>query len=89
MPASPEVIAWNTPPNLYDDQTWEVDSSLAAAQFLGSCQKSLESKSDNQAQLRLTASRDAGRLMWQTRVLSADNQPLCEVNVDARTGEIR
>jgi hypothetical protein len=85
----PEVLAWETPPDLLDDRDWQIDSSQAATLFLQTCRAALDSQPDLQAQMRLSASADLGRLMWQARVVTGENQPVCEVNIDAETGQVR
>jgi hypothetical protein len=86
-----EVEAWETPPDLLDDSLWEVDSSQAVSNLLATCQSFLdENEGAAEVQARLSAAAEHRRLLWQTQiVLTDDNQVVCEVNVDATTGQVR
>jgi hypothetical protein len=85
-----EVSEWETPPDLLDDSLWEVDSSQAVSNLLASCQSVLDENEGAGVQLRLSAAAEHRRLLWQTQVvLIDDNQVVCEVNVDATTGQVR
>jgi hypothetical protein len=85
-----EVDAWETPPELLDDSLWEVDSPQAVSDLLASCQSVLDEDETAGVLLRLSAAAEHHRLIWQTQVvLSGDNQVVCEVDIDATTGQVR
>jgi hypothetical protein len=83
-----EVQPWETPPSLLDDQGWQVDSSQAIGAFLDSCQAALD-QPDVQVQMRLSTAAENQRLMWQAGAVTRENQSVCEVRVDATTGQVR
>jgi hypothetical protein len=84
------VEAWETPPELLDDSLWEVDSPQAMTDLLASCQSVLDENETAGVLLRLSAAAEQRRLLWQTQVvLIDDGQVICEVNVDATTGQVR
>ena len=81
--------SWATPPRLLDIQGWTVDSGQAMGLFLEVCQPILGSQPDLDVQMRLSTAADAGRLTWLMEVIAPDEQALCEVSVDASTGQLR
>jgi hypothetical protein len=83
-----DVETWETPPELLDDSLWEVDSPQAVSNLLASCQTVLDEEEGAWVQARISAAAEHRRLLWQTQVIN-DNQVVCEVNVDATTGQVR
>jgi len=87
-----ERVAWETPPDLLDDQNWQVDSAQAVDQFYQVCGVPLESESpeDNMVQARLSTASSNGGLIWQIAAVSLSTElPICGVTVDATTGSVR
>ncbi len=83
-----EVVPWETPPALLEDQGWQVDSSIAAATFLQTCQSTLNSQPDSRVEARLSMAAANKRLVWQIQVIATPTgQALCEVKLDATTGQ--
>lgn len=87
-----EQVAWETPPDLLDDQNWQVDSAQAMDQFYQICGAPLESESseDNVVQARLSTASSNRGLIWQITAVSLSTElPICGVTVDATTGSVR
>jgi hypothetical protein len=82
-----ELKPWETPPDLLQDQGWQVDSPQALSQMLASCQDTLNTQPDAQVEARLSTAASNRRLMWQVKVFSPENPlAMCEVRLDATTG---
>lgn len=84
-----ELLAWETAPALLDDQNWQVDSGQAVSLFLGNCQAALDQNPDLHVQARLSTAASNGRLLWEISAVTGDGQVVCQVNVDASTGQVR
>jgi hypothetical protein len=85
-----ERQAWETPPDVIDDQRWTVDSPAAVVKLVESCSEVLDAEPDAGVHARLSMASENRTILWQMSVQSEAN-PLsaCEVNVDAITGVIR
>lgn len=84
-----ELLGWETPPELLDDQGWAIDSSIGITDFLGECQGVLNNQPDGWVEARLSLAGSNARLVWQFQVLDPQNTILCEVALDATTGQRR
>jgi hypothetical protein len=84
-----EVQSWLTPPDVMDDQRWEIDSGWGMSKFLPECQSVLNSQSDSEVQAYLSMAAGNRQMLWQYQVLAPDQNVLCSVNVDASTGQIK
>lgn len=86
----PEVVSvepWATPPSLFDDERWRIDSPGALAVLQDKCGSALDEAPDAQVEVRLSTASANLTLLWAGRVLAGEEAaPLCEVNVDAVTG---
>jgi hypothetical protein len=82
-----EVKPWETPPDLLQDQGWQIDSPQAISQMIAGCQDMLNAQPDAQVEARLSTAASNRRLVWQVKVFSPENPlALCEVRLDATTG---
>ena len=85
-----ETVAWETPPDLLDDQRWQFDSSDALADMLGVCNDALTSLPDAYVEAKLSTAVSNLTLLWQIDVISQQNpEANCGVNIDATTGIVR
>jgi hypothetical protein len=83
------VQPWETPPDGIDDQKWQQDSPVGISGFLDKCRGGLAAQPDRQAIVRLSASADNAALVWNYRVVSPDQQAICEYSIDGNTGAPR
>jgi hypothetical protein len=81
------VQAWQTPPKVLDERSWTADSSSGMPAFLQKCQGDLSGQ--RRAIARMSTAAENGSLLWQFQVVTPDEQVVCEVAVDARTGQPR
>ncbi len=87
-----ERVTWETPPDLLDDQNWQVDSAQAMDQFYQVCGPPLEVEpvEDAMVQARLSTASSNRGLLWQVTAVSLSTEiPFCGVTVDATTGSVR
>ncbi|MBN1427918.1 MAG: hypothetical protein JXB07_05995 [Anaerolineae bacterium] len=82
------VEAWETPPDLLDDQSWQIDSGgVGMDAFLQKCGGTLDAQPDDQVRVTLTTSAERQRLLWQYQLLSPTGAVVCEAFVDASSGQ--
>jgi len=81
---------WQTPPDVLDDQTWAIDSGQGMVPFLQKCDSAISATSGSQVQAWLTTAKtQGGRLAWRYTVMASDESVVCEVAVDAQTGQVK
>ncbi|MEM4724841.1 MAG: hypothetical protein QXP01_07505 [Candidatus Hadarchaeum sp.] len=81
---------WQTPPDLLDDQAWQVDSPQALDLFYRQCKPVLDTQPGSKVQARLSTAASNRTLVWQVKLLAPDSElPICEVSIDATTGIVR
>ncbi|MBN1312155.1 MAG: hypothetical protein JXB30_12115 [Anaerolineae bacterium] len=82
---------WGTPPGLHDDQNWQIDSggNSGMEAFLQTCGGTLEAEPDSRVHATLTTSTESQWLLWQYQLLSPGGVVLCEVSLDASSGQVR
>lgn len=82
--------AWPTAPELRDDQTWLIDSGGAGmSAFIQTCGGMLDAQPDGRVQATLTTAAENAWLLWQVQLLAPDGAIMCQVSVDASSGQIR
>jgi hypothetical protein len=82
--------SWETPPDLLDDQGWQVDSAQAMQTALQTCQATLDTHPDSVVEARLSMAASNRALVWRITVTPPGNPDLaCAVAVDATTGQFR
>lgn len=82
-----EILPWETPPQLLDDQSWELDSSAAMAAFIDACGGALNDSTSVESRLSLAASNR--QLVWDVVVYDAGSNAVCDVSIDGTTGRDR
>jgi hypothetical protein len=81
---------WETPPQLIDDQGWQIDSAEAMALGMETCQSALDADPNATVEARLALAASARALIWHIRVIPTDpDGDTCTVRIDATTGTIR
>ncbi len=81
---------WASPPDLLDDQTWQIDSGGAGMNaFVDTCGGTLDAQPDGQVQATLTMAAENRWLLWQYQLLAPDGTVSCQVSVDASSGQVR
>jgi len=79
---------WDTPPDVLDDTTWAIDSWQGMTAFLQKCEGALNESGDRSAQAWLsTAKEGGGRLAWRYTIIAPDETIICQIAVDAQTGQ--
>lgn len=78
---------WQPAPELLSDQRWRTDSPDAAEPLLAACEDALDETEGASAHIRLTTAASARTLLWYGQVVApGEDEPVCEVTVDALTG---
>jgi hypothetical protein len=81
---------WANPPQLMDDQNWQIDSGGAGMNaFVQTCSGMLDAQPDSQVQATLTTAAENRWLLWQYQILAPDGTASCQVSVDASSGQVR
>jgi hypothetical protein len=80
---------WQTPPDALDENQWAIDSPAGMATFLQKCQGDLNASADRQVEAVFSTDRSAGSLSWHIMVTGPDETPVCEILIDAVTGQVK
>jgi hypothetical protein len=82
--------AWAPPPELLDDQTWQIDSGGDGMKaFTQTCSGMLDAQPDSQVQATLSTASENRWLLWQYQLVAPDGTVSCGVSVDASSGQVR
>ncbi|NDJ51563.1 MAG: hypothetical protein GYB68_00590 [Chloroflexi bacterium] len=86
-----ETQLWDSLPLLIEDDGWALDSSQVMPRFFDQCGSLVETLPEPLVEARLSAAANLGRLHWRVTLIEVDNPStvLCELNVDATTGQER
>lgn len=81
---------WASPPELLDDQAWQIDSGGAGMEaFMQMCGSMLDAQPDSWVQITLSTAAENSWLLWQYQLMASDGSVACQVSVDASSGQVR
>lgn len=85
-----QVLPWDTPPPVLDDQGWVVDSAQAVDLALQRCRGALNDDPQASVEARLSLSAAGRAILWHVSVLPSDpEEEPCEADIDATLGVVR